>query len=233
MATNTLITDFSAQSGVPPPTEAVDGAYDVENSGSIYDMLPNEGVPVRRKKLRLNFDWVTDAFVRWFTCCIPDDIIEDMEDDLEVCQRVHETMLVVQESGHSAEVEAIASLNPPHTLQYDTDNQVITVRAHQRHARVQPKFVVQVVLALRCKLGLGAKDKSIPGNVELVRREAAKIMRAWGVRDHDASVHLRYVERCFFEETTHDRLPDWRIRAAQRGRLYRWLFKDKPPKYDC
>lgn len=182
--------------------------------------------------MKFNFGSLGDFFVKHFVCCIPEDIVEDMEDDLEVKQRVHEAMLTVDVSGASEQTEALAALNPRPMLVCNLETRTLEVQEHVRPAAYQPKFVVQVVLALRCKLGLGAKDRRVPGNVELVRREAAKIMRSWNVRDADISLHLRYVERCFFEDNTHDRVPEWRMRAAHRGRLYRWLFKDEQPQYD-
>lgn len=189
------------------------------------------GIKLKRRRVEL-FDWATSALMRVFTFCIPDDVLEDIEDDREVVSRVRDEMLVVQESGRPIEHEAKIALNPPEVVNYDENDQLCSISPHMREASIQPRFIVQVVVALRCKLGLGAKDKSVPGNVELVRREAAKLMRTWGVRDTDASIHLRYVERMFFEEGTHDRLPEWRARAASKGKLLTWLFKREQPKYN-
>ncbi len=208
-----------------------------ENAGGDSSPTPGDaesvpiGIKLKRRRVEL-FDWATSALMRIFTLCIPDEVLEDIEDDREVVSRVRDEMLVVKESGRPVEHEAKIALNPPEVVNYDENNQLCSISPHMREAAIQPRFIVQVVVALRCKLGLGAKDKSVPGNVELVRREAAKLMRTWGVRDTDASIHLRYVERMFFEEGTHDRLPEWRARAATRGKLLTWLFKREQPKYN-
>lgn len=192
--------------------------------------LPQPGIPVRRKELKLSLSFFSQVFVRLFSCCIPSDVQLDMKDDLLVVQRVHDEMIHITATDVTSDALAALYLNPKHTLYMEKDT--MRIANHQRMAEVQPRFVAQVVVALRCKLGLGTKNRSVPGNVELVRREACKMMRKWNVRDHDASTHLRWVERCFFEEDAHDRLPEWRARAAQRSRLMRWLFKDTPPEYD-
>jgi len=182
--------------------------------------------------VKLSMGWVADAFYRLFTICIPDDVVEDIEEDMQVVQSVQDELLIVKNTDVGEHGEALAQLNPPETIIMNNVGAIVGVEDHVRRTRVQPRFVAQVVVALRCKLGLGAKDRAVPGNVELVRREAAKIMRSWGVRDMDASVHLLYIERCFFEDSVHDALPDWRARAARKGRLCRWLFRDTTATFD-
>lgn len=91
-----------------------------------------------------------------------------------------------------------------------------------------PRLVAQVVVALRMKLGMGAMDRSVPGNVAVVRAEAAKMMREWNVRTKDAAAHLLEVERCFFEDDTHYRVSTWRARACQRSRFLRWFLGQNP-----
>jgi len=96
-----------------------------------------------------------------------------------------------------------------------------------------PRLVANVTVALRAKLGLGAMDRSVPGNVALVRAEAAKALREWNVRTMDAAAHLHEVERCFFEDDTHYRVSTWRARAAGRSRFMRWfLGVNKPVRFD-
>lgn len=179
---------------------------------------------VRKRLSRMRQTWDSLTFrVLKFCACIPDDVIEDVEEDMEIMERVQEEMLTVHVSDRPPREVAEIELN-------DLHHDGVTPE-HSRSAAVHTRFVVQVVVALRCKLGLGATDRSEPSNVALVRREAAKLMREWGVRDHDVSIHLAYVERVFFEDNSHEALPEWRARAALRGRLCKWLFERERPKY--
>lgn len=97
-----------------------------------------------------------------------------------------------------------------------------------------PRFVGHVVDALRIKLGMGAADPTVPGNRELVRREAAKIMRDWNVRHRDAAAHLLLVERAFFTEGVHERPTTWRVDSIKRSRLLTCLIGERglEPKFD-
>jgi len=96
-----------------------------------------------------------------------------------------------------------------------------------------PRLVVEVVVALRCKLGMGAQDRSIPGNVSVVRAEAAKMLRDWNVRAKDAAAHLVEIERCFFEDDSHYRVTTWRARGVRNSRFFRWFIgKNEPVGFD-
>jgi len=92
-----------------------------------------------------------------------------------------------------------------------------------------PRLVVEVVVALRCKLGVGAQDRRVPGNVSVVRAEAAKMMRDWNVRNKDAAAHLLEIEKCFFEDETHYRVTTWRARVARKSRFLRWFIGTNEP----
>jgi len=98
-----------------------------------------------------------------------------------------------------------------------------------------PRVVVHVVCEMRMKLGLGAMDRSVSGNVALVRAEAARIMRNMNMRRIDAAAHLELVEECFFGENTHYNATRWRQNMAQSNIITRWLYKKKPNPYgfDC
>jgi hypothetical protein len=97
-----------------------------------------------------------------------------------------------------------------------------------------PRLVANVTVALRMKLGLGAMDRSVPGNVALVRAETAKMLREWNLRKMDAAAHLLLVEKCFFEDDTHYRVTTWRARAAKRSRLVKWLIGGpEQVSFDC
>nr|WRQ65362.1 hypothetical protein [Tolivirales sp.] len=96
-----------------------------------------------------------------------------------------------------------------------------------------PRLTVEVTVALRCKLGLGAQDRRVPGNVAVVRSEAAKMMREWNVTHKDAAAHLAEVERCFFEDDSHYRITTWRARLASRSKFVAWFIgKSEPVGFD-
>ncbi len=96
-----------------------------------------------------------------------------------------------------------------------------------------PRLVAQVVVALRMKLGMGAMDRTVPGNVALVRAETAKMLREWNLRHKDAAAHLLEIERCFFEDDTHYRVTTWRARACRRSKFLAWfLGKNPETKFD-
>lgn len=98
-----------------------------------------------------------------------------------------------------------------------------------------PRVVVRVVCEMRMKLGLGAMDRSVSGNVALVRAEAARMMRGMNMRRVDAAAHLDLVEECFFGENTHYNATRWRQNLAECWILTRWLYAKKPSPYgfDC
>lgn len=92
-----------------------------------------------------------------------------------------------------------------------------------------PRLVVEVVVALRCKLGMGSADRSVPGNVSVVRAEAAKMLRDWNVRAKDAAAHLVEIERCFFEDDSHYKVSTWRARGVKNSRFFRWFIGASEP----
>ncbi len=100
--------------------------------------------------------------------------------------------------------------------------------SNDRTVKHVPKLVAQVVVALRMKLGMGAMDRSVAGNVSVVRAEAAKMLREWNVRTKDAAAHLLEIERCFFEDDTHYKLSTWRARACSKSRLVKWFLGETP-----
>lgn len=103
------------------------------------------------------------------------------------------------------------------------------------HAVVHvPRFVAASVAALRVKLGLGVMETGGAvgaANLALVRREAAKLMRDWGVRDMDGAAHLLLIERAFFEDDTHYHTTLWRERAAKKSRVARALLPQQGPVF--
>ncbi|QKE44130.1 hypothetical protein 1 [Forsythia suspensa tombusvirus] len=103
------------------------------------------------------------------------------------------------------------------------------------HAVVHvPRFVAASVATLRVKLGLGVMETGGAvgaANLALVRREAAKLMRDWGVRDMDGAAHLLLIERAFFEDDTHYHTTLWRERAVKRSRVARALLPQRGPVF--
>lgn len=103
------------------------------------------------------------------------------------------------------------------------------------HAVVHvPRFVAASVAALRVKLGLGVMETGGAvgaANLALVRREAAKLMRDWGVRDMDGAAHLLLIERAFFEDDTHYHTTLWRERAVKKSRVARALLPQRGPVF--
>ncbi len=107
------------------------------------------------------------------------------------------------------------------------------VEANRDEVGHVPRLVVDVVVALRMKLGMGAMDRSVAGNVAVVRAEAAKMLREWNVRHKDAAAHLLVIERCFFEDDSHYRITTWRARARRRSRFVRAIIGGSdPPGFD-
>jgi len=102
-------------------------------------------------------------------------------------------------------------------------------RVNAKTVKHVPRLVAEVVVALRCKLGMGAQDSRVPGNVALVRAEAAKMMRDWNVRAKDAAAHLVEVERCFFEDDCHYRVSTWRARGVRNSRFFKWFIGSREP----
>lgn len=89
----------------------------------------------------------------------------------------------------------------------------------------RPRIVVEAVIHLRLILGTGAMDRKVPGNIALVRAEAAKYFRERpNMRRKDAAAHLDLVEECFFDDLTHYNTTRWRRRLEQESFLTRLLY---------
>lgn len=102
-------------------------------------------------------------------------------------------------------------------------------RVAEKDVKLVPRLVADAVAKLRIKLGSGAINRSVPGNITLVRAETAKLLRHYGLRDMDASAHLAEVERCFFEDDEHYRVTAWRASAAQSSLLVRMFVPKAKP----
>lgn len=89
----------------------------------------------------------------------------------------------------------------------------------------RPRIVVEATVHLRLILGTGAMNRDTPGNVALVRSEAAKYMRERpNMRKMDAAAHLDLIEECFFDDLTHYNTTRWRKRLEQESFLTRLLY---------
>lgn len=175
----------------------------------------------------------TDDCWPWFAraalrCCGDADIADDWETDVDIRNQVSVEMTESHQydtTEFNSAADAVATETNIHSGSTSHDVAVV------------PRFVAQVVVALHMKLGRGAKSRTGPegqANVALVRRETARMLREYNVRDMDAAAHMDYIEKCFFEDETHSRVPRWRLRAASRGRFVRWLVGSEPAtSHDC
>jgi hypothetical protein len=154
----------------------------------------------------------------WFC---PNDL-EDMNFDAEV----REAVSVAMATTHT--VQASESLIKRTIAEYEMAE--VNEVTMDRPAEVVPKFAASVVVALRAKLGLGAMDRNVPGNVAVVRGRATRMMRDYGVRNHDIALHLAFVERAFFDDDTHFRVSGWRARMCKKSRFCKWVFSDSEPQ---
>lgn len=149
------------------------------------------------------------------TCFCLGDIASDWELDDQFRRRVGQEMCEVV-SAHTDKTVTETIVAEVHELNREKVHHV-------------PRIVAHATVALRMKLGLGAMDRTVPGNVAVVRAEAAKLLRDWNVRPMQAAAHLLEIERCFFEDDTHYRLTTWRARAVRNSRLVRWFLGNSDP----
>lgn len=142
--------------------------------------------------------------------------LEDMDYDAEVRREVSVAMSTTYASNASENIikRTIAEYELAETTEVVED----------RPAEVVPKFAASVVVALRAQLGRGAMDRNVPGNVQVVRGRAIRLMRDYGVRHNDVSLHLEFIERAFFDDDTHYRVSGWRQRICKNSRFCKWAF---------
>lgn len=202
-------------SPVVPPARAVPRVY-----GSVEPpQVEFEGYAIEIPKEPL-----CDRITRFFKqtvlrCCFMGDVVAEWETERKFDRDVNKHMVL----------QTLPEINKT------VIETVVAITHHVNERRVckVPRLVAHVTVALRMKLGLGAMDASVKGNVSLVRAQAAKLMRDWGLRDKDASAHLYDVERCFFANDVHYRLTNWRSRAIAKSLIARMMFsKDEPPRFD-
>jgi len=118
------------------------------------------------------------------------------------------------------------------TTEEATKEQIVNAATGDEKVRAIPRLVASVVVGLRMKLGLDAMDRSVPGNVQLVRRTATRLLSGYNVRSVDAAAHLHLIERAFFEDQTHYRVSTARARVCRRSRFVRWLLGSEEVKFD-
>lgn len=181
------------------------------------------------------FSWTFTALSTWkdrvaralLMCCGNSDIVADWDCDNALRGRVSKCMTETykQTTGGVTATGIPAIVTAAHLGENDA----------QASTRVElvPRLVAHAVVALRMKLGRGAMDRNVPGNVAIVQREAAKLLREYNVRSMDAAAHLYDIERAFFEDETHFRVQSWRARACERSRLVRWFIGREPPAFSA
>jgi len=156
-------------------------------------------------------------------CVASDDVVDDWERDDAVRVGVREEMLCSD--------SADGDLGPAVAIECGVSQKVAGAVSVAHH----PRLVATAVACLRVKLGTGAMvqvGNEATANRALVRREAAKLMREWGVREMDGAAHLVHIERAFFEDDTHYRSAFWRHEAARRVPA-RWLAAKPRPAMPC
>lgn len=165
-------------------------------------------------------------------CCGLESDVRDIQANDEVKARVSAEM-VTSIGLHSymrgkdiVSRDAIQQVMDSHDLSQDSSGTHRVV--------VVPAFISSCVVALRMKLGEGATDRKVPGNVELVKAETARLLREYNVRLTDAALHQKFIIKAFFDDDTHYRVTDSRARLASKSRLIKWLLsQDEKPHYDC
>jgi len=146
-------------------------------------------------------------------CCLAQESVDSWDREIQMDKAVRREMIVIDQIGDDTTIEE-------HVVSYVHD-------ANAEMVHHVPKLVANVVVALCAKLGLQAMDRAMPGNVVLVRAEAARMMRDWNVRTKDAAAHLHLVEKYFFGDNTHYHISSWRARHSRKSRFVRWVLGEK------
>jgi len=87
-------------------------------------------------------------------------------------------------------------------------------------AKFVPDLIAKIVVLIENKFGHSLKNRSVPGNVAIVRQQAAKLMREAGVREETLAANLEYVERAYFEDRSRYGVANWDAVAVQQSN---WL----------
>lgn len=211
--------------------------YATGPSGRPYGLAipPPAAVRVQRARLGTGWSrWVDRVKRSVLTCFGCHDVVDEWVQDDALRQAIRDEMLL---SGAARPLDAGDS--PPLEHGAALAIEVGMSNASEGGGSVchVPRLVAAAVVALRVKLGVGAMRRDGPegpGNVAVVRREAAKMMRDWNVRHMDAAAHLHLIERAFFEDDTHFRVSTWRARACRESKFVRWVVgKGGTPSFDC
>jgi len=156
------------------------------------------------------------SVAEWWLCVVgQQDVVEHMNRCDKFAVAVSDCML----SGPSTQAEVKLACED----EVDETGKVVAM----------PRLVATVVVGMRMKLGMSAMDRSVPGNVPLVRRTAARLLRDYNVREVDAAAHLELIEKAFFGDDTHFVVGRARSRACAKSRFVKWLLGDEPVGFDC
>lgn len=219
--------EVTKESAQPTPVsggETVDGKAELQAAAAVEAKTEpcvgahQPSVGHRDVDLKETSWWVNvkDGFKRAvLTCFCMGDVVADWEADASFRREVAREMcsIVTADADKTVDETVVAEV---HALNAQTVQHV-------------PRLVAHVTVALRMKLGLGAMDRSVPGNVAVVRAEAAKALRELNVRTKQAAAHLLEVERCFFEDDTHYRVSTWRARACRSSWIVRRVLGESEP----
>jgi len=201
---------------------------------------------VPRTTLYSRWETITNGWKQaWLRCFCLGDAVDEWVCDDDFRQEVRDEMLLScavtssggsdedqSQSDNASEAEA-PELGRVLCETYNTSRE----SGGTHHVEVVPRIVALCVVALRMRLGLGATRRTGPqgpGNVAMVQQEAPRMLKSWGMRDMDAAAHLYPIQRAFFEEDAHFRVPTWRARACAKSPFVRWVLgKSEPLSLDC
>lgn len=109
-----------------------------------------------------------------------------------------------------------------------TEVSVVEQPVPSTRAKVSPKLVANIAMAIRVRLG--QRPRGTPGNWELVERECLRLMRDHNMRNVDSCVHLPHVLNAYFDEDVHYRVP------TSKSRISKWILRAlgeaEPPRFE-
>lgn len=164
----------------------------------VYRAFPVTGVDVHSYALEERWwqKWGRAVRRAALTCCCASDTVRDWDRDEMIRQLIAGRLLV-----NTSLVEVVRNAN----------------RITECGAKFVPDLIAKVVVTIEQKYGHTLKNRSVPGNVSIVRQQAAKLMREAGVREETLAVNLEYVERAYFEDRSRYGVANWDAVAVQQS----------------